>query len=103
VTLLIRNMFPVIPGLFCMMILAGCAGTHQDVKRQSFDICSVVKNDIDLVTETHQRVVFAALKDLAVKLYKRNPREWKKDGTIYNKNVEGPLVQQFQHVTHLQL
>jgi hypothetical protein len=39
-----------------------------------------VKNDIDLVTETHQRVVFATLKDLAVKLYKRNPREWKKEG-----------------------
>lgn len=79
-TLLIRNMFPVTPGLFCIMILAGCAGTQQDVKRQSFDICSLVKNDIDLVTETHQRVVFAALKDLAVKLYKRNPREWKKEG-----------------------
>jgi len=41
---------------------------------------SLVKNDIDLVTETHQRVVFAALKELAVKLYKRNPREWKKEG-----------------------
>jgi hypothetical protein len=62
------------------MILAGCSGTQQDVKRRSFDICSLVKNDIDLVTETHQRVVFAALKDLAVKLYKRNPREWKKEG-----------------------
>lgn len=80
VTLLIRNIFPVIPGSLCIMILAGCSSTHQDVKRQSFDICSVVKNDIDLVTETHQRVVFAALKDLAVKLYKRNPREWKKEG-----------------------
>jgi hypothetical protein len=62
------------------MILAGCSGTQQDVKRRSFDICSLVKNDIDLVTETHQRVVFATLKDLAVKLYKRNPREWKKEG-----------------------
>jgi len=43
-------------------------------------MCSLVKTDIDLVTETHQRVVFAALKELAVKLYKRNPREWKKEG-----------------------
>jgi len=41
---------------------------------------SLVKNDIDLVTETHQRVVFAALRELAVKLYKRNPCEWKKEG-----------------------
>lgn len=41
---------------------------------------SLVKNDIDLVTETHQQVVFASLRELAVKLYKRNPGEWKKDG-----------------------
>lgn len=62
------------------MILAGCAGSHEDVKGRSFEMCSLVKTDIDLVTETHQRVVFAALKELAVKLYKRNPREWKKEG-----------------------
>jgi hypothetical protein len=63
VILLIRNMFPVIPGFLCIMILAGCTSTHKDVNGRSFDICSLVKNDIDLVTETHQRVVFVALKD----------------------------------------
>jgi len=80
VVILIRNIFPVIPGFLCIMILAGCSSTHEVVKGRSFELCSLVKNDIDLVTETHQRVVFTALKDLAVKLYKRNPREWKKEG-----------------------
>jgi hypothetical protein len=67
-------------GVLCLLLLAGCAGSKQDVKGRAFEISSVVKNDIDLVTETHQQVVFATLKELAVKLYKRNPREWKKDG-----------------------
>lgn len=50
---------------------------------------SLVKNDIDLVTETHQRVVFAALRELAVKLYLRNPREWKKEG---NESLEAAVA-----------
>ncbi len=58
---------------------AGCSSSG-DVQGRSFEIGSVVRNDIDLVSETHQMVVFAALKELAVKLYKRNPREWKKEG-----------------------
>lgn len=50
---------------------------------------SLVKNDIDLVTETHQRVVFATLRELAVKLYLRNPREWKKEG---NESLEAAVA-----------
>jgi hypothetical protein len=80
VTLLRRNMFPFIPCFLLILITSGCASSSKDVKRQSFEMSCLVKNDIDLVTETHQRVVFAALKDLAVKLYKRNPHEWKKAG-----------------------
>ncbi len=68
------------PTFFCIVVLAGCASSKCDVKGRSFEMSSLVKTDIDLVTEAHQRVVFAALKELAVKLYKRNPREWKKDG-----------------------
>ncbi len=51
-----------------------------DVKGREFQMSSVVKNDIDLVSETHQMVVFASLKQLAFKLYKRNPSEWRKGG-----------------------
>jgi hypothetical protein len=75
-----RNIFRAIPGLICLVMLCGCAGSHPDVKSRGFEMSSLVKNDIDLVTETHQRVVFGALRELAVKLYKRNPCEWKKEG-----------------------
>jgi hypothetical protein len=75
-----RNIFRGIPGFICLVMLCGCAGSHPGVKERGFEMSSLVKNDIDLVTETHQRVVFAALRELAVKLYKRNPCEWKKEG-----------------------
>jgi hypothetical protein len=74
---LMRNIFPAI---ICLVILAGCAGSHCDVKGRGFELSSLAKTDIDLVTELHQRVVFAALRELTVKLYKRNPGEWKKEG-----------------------
>ncbi|MBE7460360.1 MAG: hypothetical protein HS112_07530 [Zoogloeaceae bacterium] len=40
----------------------------------------MAKSDVDRVAEAHQREVFASLKLLAEKLYRRNPREWKKGG-----------------------
>ncbi len=64
--------------ILCTHMLGGCSSTG-DVQGRDFDIASVIKNDIDLVSETHQQVVLDALKKLAVKLYKRNPAEWKKD------------------------
>jgi len=75
-----RKIFPFILSLLCIMALAGCASESKDVKCQPFEMKSLAKTNIDLVTELHQRVVFASLKELAVKLYKRNPREWKKEG-----------------------
>lgn len=67
--------------LCCLIALLNTAcSSSGDVKGRDFEISSVVKNDIDLVSETHQGVVFAALKELAIKLYKRNPHEWKKEG-----------------------
>jgi hypothetical protein len=75
-----RNIFPALPGFLCLVILAGCGGSHCDVKGHGFEMSSLVKNDIDLVTEMHQRVVFAALRELSIKLYKCNPGEWKKEG-----------------------
>ncbi|TAN46767.1 MAG: hypothetical protein EPN21_19590 [Methylococcaceae bacterium] len=38
----------------------------------------MAKTDIDLVGETHQKMLFTDLRTLAEKLYKRNPKEWKK-------------------------
>lgn len=40
----------------------------------------IVKSDIDRVLEAHHREIFAGLERLADKLYKRNPREWRRAG-----------------------
>jgi len=48
--------------------------------KSSFDPYQIAKSDIDRVAEAHVREVFASLKSLAEKLYRRNPREWKKSG-----------------------
>ena len=77
-TYLKRSLIAVIAFLLAILN-TGCSSSG-DVQGRSFEIGSVVRNDIDLVSETHQMVVFDALKELAIKLYKRNPQEWKKDG-----------------------
>ncbi len=38
------------------------------------------KSDVDHFVETSQRRLFASLRQLAEKLYRRNPREWRKSG-----------------------
>ena len=63
-----------------LVLLTGCVSTPEGMESQDFEVDSVVKTDIDLVTEMHVRVVLDSLKELAVKLYKRNPDEWKKEG-----------------------
>ena len=47
----------------------------------SFDPKQIGKSDVDRVADIHRREVFASLRVLAEKLYRRNPREWKKRGT----------------------
>lgn len=61
------------------LVISGCS-SGKDVKGRDFEVSSVIKNDIDLISETHQQKVFALTKELAVKLYKRNPAEWRKGG-----------------------
>lgn len=71
----------ILPIIACLIIAinSGCSSSS-DVKGRNFELTSVIKNDVDLVSETHQMIVFDTLKKLAVKLYKRNPREWRKGG-----------------------
>jgi hypothetical protein len=63
-------------------LLAGCATSAQNGKRldSDFRLGYLAKSDIDLVAEAHQRAALDSLRLLAEKLYKRNPREWKKSG-----------------------
>lgn len=63
------------------LLPAGCAQTG--VAGQSvanFDPKQIGKSDIDRVADAHRREVFASVRVLAEKLYRRNPREWKKGG-----------------------
>jgi len=66
-----------------MLLLAGCAhdrGGSVGESVASFDPKQIGKSDIDRVADRHRREVFASVRVLAEKLYRRNPREWKKGG-----------------------
>jgi hypothetical protein len=64
-------------------LLAGCSspGTApRDARLPSFAPQHLIKTDVDRFAEASQQRVFASLRRLAEKLYKRNPREWRKSG-----------------------
>ncbi|NWG31973.1 MAG: hypothetical protein HXY29_10815 [Rhodocyclaceae bacterium] len=54
----------------CFPLLSGCLSSPGQL----------AKTDVDRVADLHRREVFASLGRLADKLYRRNPREWKKGG-----------------------
>ena len=60
--------------LAAILFLGGCAASGR------FDASQLAKTDIDRVAEAHRQEAFASLRLLAEKLYRRNPREWKKGG-----------------------
>jgi hypothetical protein len=67
----------------CALALSACSapGTAPAARgRGGFDLGQLVKTDINRVAETHQQHVFASLRRLADKLYRRNPAEWRKGG-----------------------
>ncbi|MFN4148510.1 MAG: hypothetical protein ACK4E4_03055 [Rhodocyclaceae bacterium] len=54
----------------CFPLLSGCLSSPKEL----------AKTDVDRIADLHRREVFASLHRLADKLYRRNPREWKKAG-----------------------
>lgn len=72
----------------CALLFMGCAQTGAsgnggtDVKGAvgRFDPKQIAKNDIDRVADAYRREIFGGMRVLAEKLYRRNPREWKKGG-----------------------
>lgn len=56
------------------LVLGGCAASG------AFEPGQLAKTDIDRVADVHRREISASLRLLAEKLYRRNPREWKKGG-----------------------
>jgi hypothetical protein len=70
---------------YCLMALlsiplAGCLSSPGQL----------AKTDIDRIADLHRREAFASLKRLTEKLYRRNPREWKKGGHV---SLEAAIAQ----------
>jgi hypothetical protein len=72
--------------LVAALLLSACASNGDFAPGQ------IAKTDIDRVADAHRREAFASLKLLAEKLYRRNPREWKKGG---HASMEAALAQLF--------
>jgi len=67
--------------LLAAVVSSGCSvrGTMPNGRAGSFT-GQFIKTDFDHVVEAAQRRIFASLLRLTEKLYRRNPREWRKSG-----------------------
>ena len=72
--------------LLTLSLLAACSG--QPIQRKdgssnavrNFSVKDLAKGDVDDVIEIHQKEILGSLKTLTLKLYRRNPNEWRKSG-----------------------
>lgn len=87
------------------LLLTGCAAQpiqHRDGRSgpRDFSLSTLAKSDIDNVAEIHQQEVLATLEALTLKLYRRNPAEWRKSG---HASAEAATAALFQPLTHWNL
>ena len=68
--------------MLCLVLLCACATRigPEGQRETRFDPRYLAKTEIDRVIETTRSEVFGSLRRIADKLYRRNPREWKKSG-----------------------
>ena len=67
--------------LAALLIAGGCSHDSEkkdSPKKSSFSVKSLAKSDIDSVLEIHVQEMRGHLRELMIKLYKRNPRELEK-------------------------
>ncbi len=88
--------------LLTVSLLAACSS--QPIARRdgsssvrSFSLKELAKSDIDTVVEIHQQEVIAVLKSLTLKLYRRNPNEWRKSGFASADEATAALFKPLQH------
>jgi hypothetical protein len=86
--------------LLSAALLAACVG--QPIQRRdgssslrSFSVKDLAKGDIDNVVEIHQLEIIATLKALTLKLYRRNPSEWRKSGFASAEEAAASLFKPF--------
>ncbi|WP_273438259.1 hypothetical protein [Sedimenticola selenatireducens] len=69
--------------LILPLLLIGCGGTpdrNSPIKTRQFQMDDIAKSDVDMVAEIQIRFSMEHLRELMEKLYRRNPREWRKGG-----------------------
>ncbi len=71
--------------LLLWFVAAGCTPTatrqSSSVKARPFEVEQLVKSDADLIMEIQINYSMEYLKQLMEKLYRRNPKEWRKGGS----------------------
>jgi hypothetical protein len=81
---ILRSDVTAIVSLACVLLLTACASNNRTLPATSSDTAfratHLAKTDIDRVAEAQQREIFANLRLLTQKLYRRNPRELQKSG-----------------------
>lgn len=87
--------------LMILALLQGCAGNE---KARPFQLKSLAKSDIDMVTDEHILAINALVRELTIKLYKRNPRELKKGppGMTLNRRLH-QLLDEPRQINHPEL
>jgi hypothetical protein len=60
---------------------APATGKRASPTEREFRASDLAKSDVDVVAETHLRECLASARLLMEKLYRRNPREWRKGGS----------------------
>jgi hypothetical protein len=88
--------------LLTAALLGAC--THQPIQRKdgsssarSFSLKELAKGDVDTVIEIHQQEILAALRTLTLKLYRRNPAEWRKSGFSSADEATASLFKPLEH------
>lgn len=79
-----RSAGPALAGLalIAAALLGGCAGPEPSgaLQPRPLKVVDFAKTDIDSVAEVHRAQALAHLEALMLKLYRRNPREWRRAG-----------------------
>ena len=91
--------------LLTALLLAACSSPAIQRKdgsssARSFSLLDLAKSDVDEVIEIHQQAVLATLETLTLKLYRRNPGEWRKSGYA---SADAATAALFQSVPHWHL
>jgi hypothetical protein len=91
--------------LLAMALLDGCAGppiqrSDGSSSARSFSLKHLAKGDVDTVVEITQQEILASLQTLTLKLYRRNPAEWRKSG---HASADAATAALFRAVPHWHL